>query len=94
MTPFLIEAVVLCALFHLGVWLQTKKEPTKIIYSYPPAIVERYIELGKISDKKNPSTLERVKKWPAAIVIGILLGAIVHLANGSRSFLSGFFVSL
>ena len=94
MTTFLIEAVVLCVLFHLVIWLQTRKDPAKIIYSYPPAIVERYIELGKIPDKKNPSTMERVKKkWPAAIVIGILLGAIVYLVNGSRSFLNGFLIS-
>ena len=66
MTTFLIEAVVLCALFHLEVWLQTKREPARIVYSYPPAIVERYIELGKIPDKKNPSTLERVKRKRAA----------------------------
>ena len=94
MTTFLIEAVVLCLLFHLVIGRQAGKEPAKRIYSYPPAIVERYIELGRIPDKKNPGTLERVKKkWPAAIVIGILLGAIVYFVNGSRSFLNGFLVS-
>lgn len=94
MTTFLIEAVVLCLLFHLVIWRQAGKEPAKRIYSYPPAIVERYIELGRIPDKKNPGTLERVKKkWPAAIVIGILLGAIVYFVNGSQSFLNGFLVS-
>ena len=85
---------MLCALFHLEVWLQTKSEPAKIVYSYPPAIVERYIELGKIPSKKNPSTLERVKrKWPAAIVLGMILGAVVYFVNGSRSFLNGFLIS-
>ena len=94
MTTFLIEAVVLCVLFHVGVWLQVRKEPAKRVYSYPPAIVERYMKLGKIPDQKNPDTLERVKKkWPAAIVLGILLGAIVYMVNGSRSFLTGFLVS-
>ena len=94
MTTFPIEAIVLCVLFHLGVLLQVRKEPSERVYGYPPAIVERYIELGKIPDKKNPSTLERVKrKWPAAIVLGILLGAVVYLVNGSRSFLNGFLVS-
>ena len=74
MTTFLIEAVVLCLLFHLVIWRQAGKEPAKRIYSYPPAIVERYIELGRIPDKKNPGTLERVKKkWPAAIVIMLLI---------------------
>ena len=94
MATFLMEAVVLCALFHLGVWVQVRQAPARRVYSYAPAFVERYIELGKIPDKKNPSTLERVrKKWPAAIVIGILLGAIVYFVNGSRSFLNGFLVS-
>lgn len=94
MMTFLIEAFVLCVLFHLEVLLQVRREPAKRVYGYPPAIVERYIELGKIPDKKNPSTLERVKKkWPAAIVIGIILGAIVYFVNGSRSFLNGFLIS-
>ena len=94
MTIFLMEAVVLCALFHLGVWTQVRQAPARRVYSYAPAFVERYIELGKIPEIKNPSTLERVKKkWPAAIVIGIVLGAIVYFVNGSRSFLNGFLVS-
>ena len=94
MTTFLIEAIVLCVLFHLGVLLQVRKEPAERVYGYPPAIVERYIQLGKILDKKNPSTLERVKKkWPAAIVLGMILGAVVYFVNGSRSFLNGFLVS-
>ena len=50
---------MLCVLFYLGIWLQIKKEPARRIYSYPPAIIERYIELGKIPDRKNSSTPER-----------------------------------
>ena len=85
MTSFLMEAVVLCALFHLGVWVQVRQAPARRVYSYAPAFVERYIELGKIPEIKNPSTLERVKKkWPAAIVIGILLGAIYPATNNTR----------
>ena len=50
--------------------------------------------MDKIPGKKNPSTLERVKrKWPAAIVLGMILGAVVYFVNGSRSFLNGFLVS-
>ncbi len=94
MTVFVIEAVDLCVLFHLGIWMQARKDPAVKIYDYPPAIVERYVELGRIPDKKNPSTLERVKKkWPAAIVLGILLGAVVYFVNGASSFLNGFLVS-
>ena len=40
MPTFLIEAAVLCVLFHLVIWLQTRKEPAERVYSYPPAIVE------------------------------------------------------
>lgn len=94
MTTFLMEAVVLCVLFHLAIWVQVRQAPARRVYSYAPVFVQRYIELGKIPDKKNPGTLERVKKkWPAAIVIGILLGVIVYFVNGSRSFLNGFLVS-
>ena len=94
MTVFLIEAVVLCALFHLAILSQVRQDPAKRVYGYHPAIVERYIELGKIPEKKNPSILERIrKKWFAALVLGLLLGAIVFFVNGSRSFLNGFLVS-
>ena len=94
MAIFVIEAVALCMLFHLAIWSQVRQEPSRRVYGYHPAIVERYIELGKIPEKKNLSTLERVKKkWPAAIVLGVLLGAVVYFVNGSRSFLSGFLVS-
>lgn len=50
MTSFLMEAVVLCALFHLGVWTQVRQAPARRVYSYAPAFVERYIELGKIPE--------------------------------------------
>ena len=62
MTTFVIEAVVLCVLFHLAICSQVRQEPSRRVYGYHPAIVERYIELGKIPEKKNLSTLERVKK--------------------------------
>jgi len=32
MTTFLIEAIVLCVLFHLGVLLQVRKEPAERVY--------------------------------------------------------------
>ena len=62
MTIFLIEAVVLCALFHLAIMSQIRQDPAKRVYGYHPAIVERYIELRKIPEKKNLSTLERIRK--------------------------------
>ena len=38
MMTFLIEAFVLCVLFHLEVLLQVRREPAKRVYGYPPTI--------------------------------------------------------
>ena len=93
-TVFLIEAVLLCAVFHLGIYLLIKYKPEWEIYSYPPAITQRWVELGKVPVKEVPAFSERLrKKLPAAILIAAVLGALVYLLNGCRSFLSGFLVS-
>ncbi len=59
MTTFLIDAAALCVLFHLVIWLPTRKDPAKIIHSYPPAILERSIELGKTPNKKRSGHPEK-----------------------------------
>lgn len=91
---FIIESVVLCAAFHTGIYLVIKYRPEVEIYSYPPAITQRWIDLGKVPVKKVPSRAERIKKkWPLALMLGIILGAVVYFLNGCRSFISGFMVS-
>ena len=50
MTVFLIEAAVLCVLFHLAIWTQVRQAPARRVYSYAPVFVQRYIELGKIPE--------------------------------------------
>lgn len=93
-TVFAAEAAVLCAVFHLGIYLTIRYKPELEVYSYPPAITQRWIELGKVPQKTVPGRAERIrKKVPAALVIGILLGLLVYALNGCRSFLSGFLVS-
>ena len=93
-TVFLIEAVVLCAVFHLTIYLIIRCKPELEVYSYPPAITQRWIELGKVPQKETPDCGERIrKKAPAALIIGILLGLLVWGLNGCRTFLSGFLVS-
>ena len=42
---FFIESLIACAVFALFVFL-TSREPVKIVYNYPPAIVERCKSLG------------------------------------------------
>lgn len=41
MIVFVIEAIVLCVLFHLAIWLQARKDPAVKIYDYPPARPDR-----------------------------------------------------
>ena len=59
--------------------------------NYPEPIVQRLIALGKVNGDKPLTLFERIKKkWPALIVLGILLGLIVRYANGSTTFLTAF----
>ena len=93
-TVFIIEAVILCAVFHLATWLIVRLKPEQEVYSYPPAVLERWIELGKVPRREKPNKAALVRgKAPAALVIGALLGLLAYWLNGCRSFLSGFLVS-
>ena len=77
-TVFLIEAVVLCAVFHLTIYLIIRCKPELEVYSYPPAITQRWFELGKVPQKETPRPRERIrKKAPAALIIGILLWRVL-----------------
>ena len=96
MIPFLIESVVLCAIFTALILSRMKQPLSTMIYSYPPAIVDRVIELGLIqdTDRKTSNTKKSLKKkWPAIIVFGILLGLLVYFVNGAHRFVSGFLTS-
>ena len=93
-TVFIIEAVALCAAFHLMIYLIIRFKPEWEIYSYPEPITKRWIELGKVPVKEVPLFSERLKqKPPAAIFMAALLGGLVYWLNGCRNFLSGFLVS-
>jgi len=93
-TVFLAEAVILCALFHLVIYLLIRFRPELEVYSYPPAVTQRWIELGKVPQRTVPGRAERIRrKAPAAVVIGVALGALVYTLNGCRTFFSGFLVS-
>ena len=80
MTTFLIEAIVLCVLFHLGVLLQVRKEPVERVYGYPPAIVERYIQLGKML----------VAALYSKEIMGIISFSAIKTAKFGLIFLSAF----
>ncbi len=48
---------------------------------YPDVIIDRLIEQGRVSNVKALSVVDRVKKWPATIVLGIIIGLIVRYVN-------------
>ena len=94
MLILIIESLAACLLLTAGCLASTRRltdnlELAKL--NYPPVIVQRLIELGLVSGGKPPSEWQRVKKkWPAMLVIGVLLGLLVRYANGCTAFLSGF----
>lgn len=96
MLVFIIESMILCILFTAAILPQMRKPLGTILYSYPPRIVDRVIELGLVADKdrKTPSRLKAIKKkWPAVIFLGIFIGMIVWFVNDAHSFTEGFLIS-
>ena len=97
MLIFLIEAFIICLLFTLICVLTIEKSKERLEYvrmDYPPKIVERLIELGKMERKEMPTPIERIaKKWPAMIVLALILGLVVKYLNGAEGFIKGFLLS-
>lgn len=90
---FAIEAIVACMVFTIII-MSGMRNPLNEIYSYPPNIISRVIELGLIEDKKAPNKLEVIKKkWPVIIVFGVLIGLFVYFVNDADSFVKAFGIS-
>lgn len=52
---FLIESLVACAIFTLCVFLMSR-DPVKVVFNYPPAIIERCDKLGLLVRYVNGCT--------------------------------------
>ena len=86
---FLIESIVACALFTLFVFLMSR-DPIKMVYNYPPTIVERCKSLGLVDESNRPGGVTfYVKKITAMAIFGIMLGLLVRYINGCTTFRSG-----
>jgi hypothetical protein len=86
---FLIESIVACSIFTLFVFLMSRK-PVKIIFNYPPAIIERCKSLGLVDDSNRPGGFAfYAKKVTAVIIFGVLLGLLVKYVNGCTTFWGG-----
>ena len=87
---FLLESLVACAVFTLFVFLMSR-DPVKVVFNYPPAIVARCKSLGLVDDSNRPGGVTfYVKKITAMAIFGILLGLLVRYVNDCATFWSGF----
>ena len=97
MSIFIIEAVVLCLVFTLSCFALvdgTIKNPERAKLSYPEPIIQRLIELGKVSGDRPLTLIERIKKkWPAIILLGVIIGVVVRYVNKCTTFISAFAIS-
>lgn len=86
---FLTESIIACALFTIFVFLMSRN-PIKIIFNYPPSIIERCDELGLV-DAGNLfcGAVFYTKKIVAMAVFGVLLGLLVRYVNGCDTFMCG-----
>jgi len=86
---FLIESLVACAVFTLFVFLMSR-DPIKIVFNYPPAIIERCDKLGLVDASNKPGGVTfYVKKVTAMAIFGVLLGLLVKYVNGCTTFWCG-----
>jgi len=87
---WMIELLVLFALFTLMVVPKVLKNPVSMVHDYPPDIYRKAMELGLVAESQNRSSKKfLVKRMIAIALIGILFGLIVHYVNGANSFLAG-----
>lgn len=85
-----IECVVLCVLFTVGVALALN-DPLAEIGSYPKAIGKRCIELGLIQDRKGRlSKAEYIRKGITAVLLAVIFALVLRYINGAETFLYGF----
>lgn len=86
---FLIESLVACAVFTLFVFLMSR-DPIKIVFNYPTAIIERCDKLGLVDASNKPGGVTfYVKKMTAMAIFGVLLGLLVKYVNGCTTFWCG-----
>ena len=78
---FLIESLIACAVFTLFVFLMSR-DPIKIVFNYPPAIIERCKSLGLVDDSNRPGGPFYAKKVTALLVFGALLAIPAALIAG------------
>ena len=91
---FIMEAVIICLLFHLLVYRSLLKDPLQWVEDYPPAIAARVRELGLIPPVKSARSRGFIiQKTIKALVISVVMALIVVFVNHAETFRDGFLIS-
>ena len=86
---FFIESLIACAVFTLFVFLMSR-DPVKMVFNYPPAIVERCKSRGLVDESNRPGgPAFYAKKLIALLVFGVLLGVLARYVNDCTTFWCG-----
>ncbi|MBQ8647071.1 MAG: hypothetical protein IJ484_02885 [Oscillospiraceae bacterium] len=86
---FWIEAVLLCLLFHLLIWLAFRKKQTAFVNDYPPIVTERLRALGLIAQKPPARKQDVLRKLAAVVVYAALFALLLRTVNGIDTFREG-----
>ena len=90
---FLVESVIACLAFTLMVFLMSR-DSIKVVFNYPPVIIERCRSLGLVDDSNRPGgPVFYAKKLIALLLFGVLLGLLVRYVNGCTTFWCGVFTA-
>ena len=89
MLILVIEAIVLCIMFSVMVYIMSQ-EPIKTLYNYPPKIQERVKSLEIYKDKIPTTQKKVVVKVIFLIVIIVIISLIFRYVNGYTTFMQGF----
>lgn len=86
----IIEAIILCFLFTMGVF-KMAKDPIKTLYNYPPKIQERVKSLEIYKDKIPTQKNKIIAKLTASLLFIIILSLFLHYINGCLTFNEAFY---
>ena len=86
---FIIEGIVLCAMFTLTVYIMSRN-PIKTLYNYPPKIQERVMSLDEYKDQVPTQKNKVVAKVGASLLFVVILAFILRYINGYTTFLQAF----
>ena len=85
----LIESIVLCAAFTLGVFIVSRK-PINTVYNYPPKIQERVKSLDYYKDSIPTQKNKITAKLVACVLFVVVLSLILRFVNGYTTFFEAF----